>query len=213
MSIGTELSVRLRQRGRLRQAFLAKRPNPPKRGLNIPGSHPSPDRGLAAGVPGVHASVRAQRGGCQHDAGSMQFRPAHLTCVLARSGGNSQTHGIAGTTFPWDSGGPRPGGWRAEWLAGQIIVGAESGWKAVPSRHMRCRTTAIRRPGATIARLLPRRLATRADDVLSHDARPRCSRTVRRHSVVVRTVRTSWPPTAAPCHPGQTSRRQRGHSC
>jgi transposase InsO family protein len=46
--------------------------------------------------PRVHASVRGRRDGRQHDAGSMQFRCAHLTSVL-RVAGNSPDHGIIGT--------------------------------------------------------------------------------------------------------------------
>ncbi len=78
-SPGRENGLRLRQRGPLRQAFSAKRPGPPERCFGRSGCHPSLDRGLAARVPGVHASVRGQHGICQHDAGSMQFRRAHLT--------------------------------------------------------------------------------------------------------------------------------------
>lgn len=46
--------------------------------------------------PRVHASVRGRRGGHQHDAGSMQFRYAHLTGVL-RGASKSPDHGIIGT--------------------------------------------------------------------------------------------------------------------
>ncbi len=57
----------------------------------------------------VHASVRGQRDGRQHDAGSMQFRCAHLIGVLDMIG-ISPEHGITGTASRGDLEGPRSGG-------------------------------------------------------------------------------------------------------
>ena len=71
---------------------------------------PALDCDLSLRFPGVHASVRGQRSGCQHHAVSMQLRFAHLTCALARRGGNSQSRGITGTTSLGDLGGSRPAG-------------------------------------------------------------------------------------------------------
>jgi len=50
--------------------------------------------------------------------------------------------------------------------------------KSVPSIHIRCSTTPIRRASATVARFLPRRLATFSAHVRSQLGRPRCSMTV-----------------------------------
>ncbi len=57
----------------------------------------------------VHASVRGQRDGCQHDAGSVPSRCAHLIGVLDTIG-ISPEHGITGTASRGDLEGPRSGG-------------------------------------------------------------------------------------------------------
>ena len=57
----------------------------------------------------VHASVRGRRDGRQHDAGSMQFRCAHLIGVLDVIG-ISPEHGIIGTASRGDLEDPRSGG-------------------------------------------------------------------------------------------------------
>ena len=57
----------------------------------------------------VHASVRGRRDGRQHDAGSMQFRCAHLIGVLDMVG-ISPEHGITGTASRGDLEGPRSDG-------------------------------------------------------------------------------------------------------
>ena len=128
--------------------------------------------------PRVHASVRGRRGGRQHDAGSMQFRCAHLIGVL-RGAGNSPDHGIIGTA---SLGGPRRPAVRrasAGGPASQATFGAgPSERKSVPSTHMRCRMTPMRRASATIARFDPRRRAICAAHVLSQVERPRCIMTV-----------------------------------
>ncbi len=46
----------------------------------------------------MHASVRALRSGCQHDAGSMQFRIAISWAFSILLAGISPNHGIIGTT-------------------------------------------------------------------------------------------------------------------
>ena len=50
--------------------------------------------------------------------------------------------------------------------------------KVVPSVHIRCRITLMRRARATMARFAPRRRATCTAHALSHVERPRCIITV-----------------------------------
>ncbi len=56
--------------------------------------------------------------------------------------------------------------------------GGASSWNTVLSLHMRCRTEPMRRAKATIPRFRPRRFATCAAQLLSHEARPRFIMTV-----------------------------------
>lgn len=58
---------------------------------------------------GVHASVRGRRGGRQYDAGSMQFRCAHVIGVLDMVG-ISPERGSPGTASGGDLESPRSGG-------------------------------------------------------------------------------------------------------
>ncbi len=108
----------------------------------------------------VHASVRGQRDGCQHDAGSMQFRCAHLIGVLDvdRQQSSPRHHR---NHVP---GGPRRPAVR-QVTAGNAFFQAARGTavsdrKSVSSTHIRCTITLIRRAKATMARFAPRRRAT-----------------------------------------------------
>lgn len=118
--------------------------------------------------------------GCQHDAGSMQFRRAHLIGVLELVGRQQSRPRHRRNRVP---GGPRrPAVRQATDKASEVYAAWEvtdgSIQNTVPSRHIRCRITPIRRASATIARLRPRRRATCAAHALSQVARPRCIITV-----------------------------------
>jgi len=101
--------------------------------------------------------------------------------------GNKSAIGIIGDRVPvWDLGAPAPSGaaefsfcWMVQWslcayAAGVDIAAAAARVKrnSLPSRHMRCRTTPMRRAKATVARFLPRRCATRSAQALSQFGRP-----------------------------------------
>lgn len=122
----------------------------------------------------VHASVRGRRAGRQHDAGSMQVGCAHVIGVLdvVRQQFGPWHHW---NRVPW---GPRRPAVRqatVKRLADQAVCGTSiSDRKVVPSVHIRCRITLMRRARATMARFAPRRRATCTAYVLSHVAPPRC---------------------------------------
>lgn len=141
-------------------------------------------RGLHLRSPRVHASVRGQRDGCQHDAGSIRC-PMCLSHRRARPrSATVLTTASIGTASPW---GPRRPALRQASTAafdlangGQadMAAGGTSDWNTVPSLHIRCRIDPIRRASATIARFAPLRFATCAAQLLSHDERPRFIMTV-----------------------------------
>ena len=122
------------------------------------------------------------------------------------SAGNSPDHGIVGTT---SLGGPRRPALRqatdeaSRAYAAWAVTGG-SIRNTVPSRHIRCRITPIRRARATMARLLPRRRATCAAHVLSHVARPRCIMTV---AAWHKARRRFTSPAPGRCHPTRPARR------
>lgn len=125
----------------------------------------------------MHASVRGQRDGCQHDAGSILFRCAHLIGVLDRSQRRSRPRHHRNNV---PAGPRRPAIRQATGglIGDQAMFGAASGWNTVPSTQIRWRMTAMRRARATIAIFLPRRWASWAPHVRSHVERPRFIMTV-----------------------------------
>ena len=126
----------------------------------------------------VLASVRGRRGGRQHDAGSMQFRCAHLIVVL-RAASNRPDHGIFGIASLGGLEGLRSG--RRRWVAPQPQATFSLGpseRRSVPSPHIRCRMTPMRRASATIASFDPRQWTSFAAQVLSKVERPQRIMTV-----------------------------------
>jgi len=125
---------------------------------------------LIHGIYRQHASVRGQRGGCRHCAGSRQFQSVHLIGVLGEAG-DGPGRDTTGTAPLRDLESLRSGRQSGR----DRVVGTAAIPKVVPSTHIRCITTAKRRARATIARLRPRRFATRDAHVRSALPRPQFS--------------------------------------
>lgn len=115
---------------------------------------------------------------CQHDAGSMQFRCAHLIGVLDVNLQPSRPRHHRNHV----PGGPRRPAVSWETAGNAIFYStcgtSRSDQKSTPLTHILCRMTLIRLAKATKARLPLRRRATCAAHVLNHVERPRCIMTV-----------------------------------
>jgi len=112
-----------------------------------------PQRGSCSRSLGNVLRFVVSQAGCRQDAGSMQFRRVHLISVLSLAGDGPEPD-IIGTASLRDL-----GSLRSDRRSG-LDQAAASILKFVPSTHMRCSTTAMRRARATIARFRPRRFAT-----------------------------------------------------
>ena len=118
-----------------------------------------------------------------------RFPSAYLVGALRWLSGDQDLLGIIGDRVPaWDLGEPAPSGaaylsfcfrymlcmgarFLTAYAAAVVAASARVKRNSVPSRHMRCKTTPIRRASATVARLLPRRLATFHAQALSQFGR------------------------------------------
>ena len=135
------------------------------------------------------ASVRSQLGGC-HIMPGPRAVPECLSFARSRTQafGNKSAIGIIGDRVPVrDLGAPTPSGAAqvSFWCMVQLILGdhaviaaARVKRNSLVSRHMRFRTTPMRRARATVARFFPRRWATRRAQAVSQLGRPWFSITV-----------------------------------